>query len=199
MKQAAFPVDVRVNTILGFFRKQRQHFPLFVLIGTFHSKDPLGCTFVRFCLFDEDAMIWVLAICLEGKAHHELASSHPCGILCLGRTPVHFFDTAQPSIRIQGLTNCDAKLAKLFTPIPLHVELDFGPFNMTLNGLKEQVFELREFAGLVGIDDSAGASLEGSRAELRILHLLSQSRLLRFEHVSQKLVELNAISHWKLA
>mmetsp|Transcript_23186 Transcript_23186/g.37707 ORF Transcript_23186/g.37707 Transcript_23186/m.37707 type:complete len:217 (+) Transcript_23186:1030-1680(+) len=191
MQQVALSVNIRVANFLGLFGKKLKNFLLLVKI-VFQSFLSFGDALVRVTLVNEDTLIWVSAIRAEGKSHHELSLGHPGGIPGLRRTSIHLFHTSKPSIRIQRLVNRVAVQTELLTPLFLHVEFNLSALLLALDRLKKQVFKLRELPGLVVIQNPSGFTLKGSGAELGVLHLLGETRLLGLEHVSKELVEFDA-------
>jgi len=83
-----------------------------------------------------------LAVLTERISHHQFSPRCPGGILRLGHPSVHFFDAAEPRIRIERLADGNAEVAKELAPLLLHVELDLGALLRILYGLVKGRLEL---------------------------------------------------------
>mmetsp|Transcript_6576 Transcript_6576/g.16017 ORF Transcript_6576/g.16017 Transcript_6576/m.16017 type:complete len:324 (+) Transcript_6576:1026-1997(+) len=197
MQKAALSVNVSGTYLVGFFREKLKDFLLLVqvILDTAGSESE---TLIRSSLLDDDSIVGVHAVRAKSETHHELSLRHSSGILGMGRTSIHLFHRAKPGVGIQRLANRGAVETQLFTPLPLHVELDLSAFLLALNGLKKQVFEFGKLSNLVVVQDTRSQTLKGSGTQLGVLHLLGKTRLLTLEHVAQEFVEFQTRRNRKL-
>mmetsp|Transcript_27539 Transcript_27539/g.40778 ORF Transcript_27539/g.40778 Transcript_27539/m.40778 type:complete len:219 (+) Transcript_27539:988-1644(+) len=152
-----------------------------------------------FCLgsFDVNTRRCSLKIFTKGVSSHQLSSQNSGCIFGHGYPPVHFFYRAQPRVSIHRLTNLKTEAAKGFSPFLLHVKLEQCPFLRIRDGVQEFILHLGEIGTFRDLSDETISSLENLGRELRILHLFSKTRLLGFEHRSEEIVQLDALSKRK--